>query len=268
MSVSESISASVDYNFHTHTPRCGHAVGSEREYIESAIEHGFKKLGFSDHTPQPFDNGFVSSIRMDMSQLDGYVGILEELREEYKDRIELHIGLEAEYYPKYFNRLLEEIKDRGIEYLILGQHFTWDEENGFYAGNRTDREDDLASYVDETIEALDTGKFLYLAHPDLINYTGDEKTYIRHMSRLCEYARDHEILLEINALGHETGRWYPRKDFFSLASSMGCQFVYGCDAHDPHMVLKPEEVHGLDGFLKETGVTFEDLTVTAVNKKS
>ena len=37
-------------NYHTHTPRCGHAIGSERQYIERAIEEGFKVLGFSDHT--------------------------------------------------------------------------------------------------------------------------------------------------------------------------------------------------------------------------
>ena len=38
-------------NYHTHTPRCRHAVGSEREYIEQAIEAGMEILGFSDHTP-------------------------------------------------------------------------------------------------------------------------------------------------------------------------------------------------------------------------
>ena len=31
----------MDYlkkNYHTHTPRCGHAIGTEREYIESDKE--------------------------------------------------------------------------------------------------------------------------------------------------------------------------------------------------------------------------------------
>ena len=39
-------------NYHTHTWRCRHADGTEREYVETAIEAGFKILGFSDHTPQ------------------------------------------------------------------------------------------------------------------------------------------------------------------------------------------------------------------------
>ena len=78
----------IEGNFHTHTPRCKHAEGSEREYIEEAIKKGFKTLGFSDHTPQPFKDGFVSSIRMDMDELDGYIETLLSLREEYRDRIE------------------------------------------------------------------------------------------------------------------------------------------------------------------------------------
>ena len=39
-------------NYHTHTIRCKHAVGTEREYIEAAISERFKILGFSDHTPE------------------------------------------------------------------------------------------------------------------------------------------------------------------------------------------------------------------------
>ena len=38
-------------NYHTHTYRCRHAIGSEEEYIRKAIDGGLKVLGFSDHTP-------------------------------------------------------------------------------------------------------------------------------------------------------------------------------------------------------------------------
>ena len=42
-------------NYHTHTARCHHASGSEREYIEAAIAGGMKILGFSDHAPLVVD---------------------------------------------------------------------------------------------------------------------------------------------------------------------------------------------------------------------
>ena len=79
-------------NYHTHTVRCGHAEGSEREYIEAAISEGFKILGFSDHTPQPYPEGFKSHIRMDMSELDNYTETLVKLRDEYKDQIQILIS--------------------------------------------------------------------------------------------------------------------------------------------------------------------------------
>ena len=45
-------------NYHTHTRRCGHAVGEDREYAEAAVQAGLKILGFSDHAPQIFpENG-------------------------------------------------------------------------------------------------------------------------------------------------------------------------------------------------------------------
>ena len=246
----------IQANYHTHTPRCKHAEGSEREYIEAAIANGFKTLGFSDHTPQPFDDGFVSGIRMDMEELDGYVDTLKALREEYADRIDIRIGLEVEYYPSCFEKLMREIRKRDIDYLILGQHFVPEEQEGFYAGSKTDRTEDIDAYIDAVIEALETKEFMYLAHPDLIHYTGDNEIYLSHMKRLCGYARDNEVPLEINGLGMLTDRWYPREDFFKLAVSEGCRFIFGCDAHKPTQVVQPEGIRGMDGFLEETGVIF------------
>ena len=31
-------------NFHSHTVRCQHAVGEEREYVEEAIKEGFEVI--------------------------------------------------------------------------------------------------------------------------------------------------------------------------------------------------------------------------------
>ncbi|MFR5796189.1 MAG: PHP domain-containing protein [Christensenellales bacterium] len=41
-------------NYHTHTARCGHATGTDEDYVLAAIEQGFDELGFSDHVPWPY----------------------------------------------------------------------------------------------------------------------------------------------------------------------------------------------------------------------
>ena len=51
-------------NYHTHTPRCNHAVGTEREYVENALEAGLQILGFSDHSPYIFPGDYYSGFRM------------------------------------------------------------------------------------------------------------------------------------------------------------------------------------------------------------
>ena len=74
-------------NYHTHTYRCNHAHGEDREYIENAIKGNMKILGFSDHCPWIYTNGYVSSTRMLPSQLDDYFTSLESLKKEYQKDI-------------------------------------------------------------------------------------------------------------------------------------------------------------------------------------
>ena len=50
-------------NYHTHTLRCGHAKGLDEQYIEAAIGRGMEELGFSDHVPWPYENGFSNNKR-------------------------------------------------------------------------------------------------------------------------------------------------------------------------------------------------------------
>ena len=61
------------YNLHTHTYRCNHASGTDREYVEAAIKAGMKTLGFADHCPQFFPNDYYSTFRMRPEAAADYV---------------------------------------------------------------------------------------------------------------------------------------------------------------------------------------------------
>ena len=63
------------YNYHTHTYRCGHAIGSDEEYVEAAIKAGYKVLGFSDHAPYSQYYHANSSMRWD--QLEEYISSID-----------------------------------------------------------------------------------------------------------------------------------------------------------------------------------------------
>lgn len=245
-------------NYHTHTVRCKHAEGTEREYIEAAIKRGFKTLGFSDHVPQPYPERYVSSIRMSMSELPEYTSVLSKLKEEYKDRIEILIGFEAEYTRQYFKPLLKELCKYPLDYLILGQHYVPDELEGNYTGVPTDNEDRLKAYTEFVIEGMETGLFAYLAHPDLIYYTGPDRIYAKYMTKIIEASIELDIPLEINLYGLLDGRQYPCDRFFGLASQAGAKFVVGCDAHIPEMILGTGDVPALRRFLKRNNIAIGD----------
>lgn len=120
-------------NYHTHTTRCKHAFGEDEAFVQAAITAGFDVLGFADHAPWPYRSNFVSHMRMSMDQLPDYVASIRSLREKYAGQIQLHIGLECEYFPSYADNL-RRLLDSGVEYLILGAHFNdTDETNPYVA---------------------------------------------------------------------------------------------------------------------------------------
>ena len=222
-------------NYHTHTFRCGHATGSEREYVESALKAGIRTLGFSDHTPHEYTDSryHTTNIRMEPDELPDYAETVRALAREYTGRIEILLGVEAEYYPDTFSRLLEILRKNGVRYMILAQHFLGNEIGEPYCGKATDDPSVLDRYVSQTVEAMQTGKFLYFAHPDLIHFTGDEEEYARQMHRLCRAAKECRMPLEINLLGIREGRHYPAERFWRIAAEEENMVIFGCDAHKP-----------------------------------
>ena len=203
-------------NYHTHTSRCNHAVGREEDYVKAAIDQGFSVLGFSDHTPQFFPEGYTSGIRMATEELPNYCRIIRNLRDRHSKEIRIHVGLEVEYYPALFSQLLPALRDQGIEYILLGQHFLGNEQNQPYAGAPTADEEILRRYCEQSMEAMQTGAFTYFAHPDLIQFKGEHEIYRKHMRRLCQEAKSCGLPLEMNMLGFWAGRNYPDMRFWAL----------------------------------------------------
>lgn len=227
-------------NYHTHTTRCLHAYDADEAYVQSAIQGGLKILGFSDHAPQWFPGEYYSTMRMRREELDDYVRSITDLAKQYADQIEIHLGVEAEYYPVCFPRLVEELKDHGVEYIILGQHWLGNEEGEENCTNPTADESKLQRYCDQVISAMDTGYFTYLAHPDIFRFEGTDAVYESHIRRLCRAANANRVLLEINLLGIRGKRHYPAERFWRIAAEENCKVILGSDAHAAYTVCHTE----------------------------
>lgn len=245
-------------NYHTHTWRCHHATGKEKEYVEQAIRGGLKILGFSDHTPYPYPDGYVSGNRMRMDQLEDYVKTVLDLKEEYRDDIEIHLGLEVEYYPAYFPKLQQIVAEYPVEYFLLAQHFLGNEIGDVSSSERTQDAQLLKRYCDQTGEAMLTGHFTYFAHPDLFFFTGDEAVYEKEMRRLCRNAKACDIPLEINFLGLYGNKHYPNQRFWKIAGEEGCKAVFGADAHSPEAVWRPEVTRRAEEMVERYGLLLQE----------
>lgn len=245
-------------NYHTHTFRCQHAAGEDRQYVEAAISHGMKVLGFSDHCPWVFGDGYVSGTRMSPAQLDDYFTSLTDLRAEYAGDIRLYIGFESEYIPELMQKQDELLADYPVDYMILGEHFIDREPIGEYLGFGTDDPKMLIRYVDTVIEGLETGRYRYAAHPDLLSFRGPDSIYDEHFTRLCTYLKEHDIPVEINLLGLRDGRHYPGDRFFRIAQRVGNKAIIGCDAHFPEALSDTVPMERCREFAENYGLEVVD----------
>ena len=244
-------------NYHTHTKRCHHALGDDRDYIEAAIKAGFQILGFSDHCPWVYPDGFVSGIRMTPAETEEYFDSLEHLRKEYENDIQIYIGFEAEYTPELIEDQDALFDQYPLDYLILGQHFLGSNDRT-YVGVATDREEILKKYVDSTIQGMQSGRYLYLAHPDVIYFTGDEKIYDRYMRHLCQELKELEMPLELNVLGVADHRHYPVERFLRIAGEVGNPYILGIDAHAPEQLLNQMAIEKAEELCRKYGIQLID----------
>jgi len=248
----------MNYNYHTHTYRCGHAVGTDEEYVKRAIEGGIKHLGFSEHVPLKFADGSESGFRCPTKEAEDYIISIKRLGEKYKDKLDIKVGFEMEYYPTLFGKTVEYLKSIGAEYVILGEHFLGPENEGYTHASMvgSDSDEAVKSYADLIVEGINTGVFTYVAHPDVLKFFGNSKVYKTEMRRICEAAKAKDVPLEINLLGIRTDRHYPNPLFWEIAGEVGSPVTFGSDAHDPIDTYDGESVKKALKMVKKYGLNY------------
>jgi len=244
-------------NYHTHTKRCGHAVGEDEEYVIEAIKMGIKVLGFSDHVMIP--NVSEPRVRGDHSQIEDYFSSIKHLKEKYKDQIEILLGFEAEYskdLEDYYKYLLKE----KVDYLLLGQHNYFVNNEAKSYTYKDGPIEDAVHYVDDVIAGIRSGLFKYLCHPDLYLYSQGSwnKDLEREGRRILKACEEAKFPIELNICGMRRPTFdgehysYPNKNFFKMVKDYKVKVVLGIDAHDPKH-FKIEDVERALNFAEECG---------------
>src|SRR5208283_2848939 len=87
------------YDYHMHTPLCGHAEGLPDEYVNQAIKVGLKEIGFADHAPMVHKP--MPGITMSFDELPKYHAMIEDVQKRFASRISIKIGVELDFLPGY-----------------------------------------------------------------------------------------------------------------------------------------------------------------------
>lgn len=254
------------YNYHTHTSRCGHAIGLDEEYIQEAIKSSYKGIGFSDHVMLP--NLEEVLIRAHYNEINDYFDSINSLKEKYKNEIEIYTAFECEwdnYYEKFYKKLLQE---RKVDYLIFGNHNCYFKGKKEYFLKFISKKQFLHRYLSKSIKALRSGVFKIMAHPDIFmsNLKWDKECE-KVAKIICKEAKKNNVALELNCgcfinekkkniCGEERYR-YPFKPFWDIAKKEGNTIIVGIDAHAPS-AFSSKNISLMHQFIKENELIIDE----------
>ena len=255
----------LDYTCHSHTFRCAHAIGDIEDYVLLAIKNNFKIYGVSDHVFLP---GITQKwTRGNYECLDDYIEKFNISKAKHHNEIEMHLGFECEYSDVFVDCYKYILKEKGIEYLICGQHcgFNLDKSAYGYFGTL----EEFFRYKDDIVKAMQSGLFLYIAHPDLYFITATEVTdlYKKLTKEIIDAAIKYDAVLEVNRHGllrdhHRNNNVYidyPCEYFWKEVAKTNIKVVVGGDYHDPNEIEDKVLEEQLNAFIEKCHIKISDI---------
>ncbi|NOZ63272.1 MAG: histidinol-phosphatase [Calditrichaeota bacterium] len=255
------------HDLHIHTSLCNHASGAMIEYVRSGIRVGLASLGFSDHNPllPVYENRF----RMSDREMEIYVRSISALRERFKEKIDVKMGIELDYLSEE-EKFLQNFIDRyPFDYIIGSVHYLLSPVNGEYVYLSelpgTERKKYFPLYFEKIKQAARSGLFDVVAHFDLPKkFWGEMRNEeFRLAERALETIAQQGLALEINTSGLRTNgvdESFPGKGIVQMAKEKEIPFVLGSDSHAPAdvgshfaealIILKEAEIKNVISFDK------------------
>ncbi|MGM0688240.1 MAG: histidinol-phosphatase HisJ family protein [Bacillota bacterium] len=260
----------VDY--HLHTSRCCHAVGTMDEYLAEAELKKIREIGFADHFPLGLlDYNPRVQVTMNPGELDEYILQVENLK-KLSNRVKIKLGIEIDYLPGTEDKLGKLLKEYSFDFVIGSIHFMddWDFTHPVYADTYKDRDLNrlYETYFDLVWNLCHSGLIDIIGHIDVIKKFGyrpsvDLEPLWEQTARILKQT---DTCMELNTAGRDApvGEFYPEKLLIEKCFKEGVSVTLGSDAHGPQQVGRYFE-EALQT-LKEAG--YRELTVFEKRIKS
>lgn len=239
-------------NLHTHTVYCDGKNKAE-EMIWAAIKSDFHSIGISTHGPV----NFTTDWNIQINKVDKYIDEVLFLKEKYKDKIDVLLGMELDYIPGIgFDELTQDLIKK-LDYYIGSVHYLgrfcdnsmWTVDynleelikgvNECFDGNMKYAVEAYYSLISEMAEKFQPP---IIGHLDLIKkfnknnvlfYEGEE-WYISIVEKCLNTIKKAKSVIEINTGGISRGyteEQYPSTFILKMMMEKNIPITINSDAH-------------------------------------
>lgn len=233
-------------NAHTHTTFCD-GKNSAEEMVIAALQLGFTDIGFSGHSPVPYN--LYDDAAMSEDSLTLYRNEINRLKEKYKDEINISTGLEIEYCSQ-INTVDIDYKIGALHWIYVsntGKHYTFDDtheqmQNAIqegYGGKPLKLVEDYYRIVSEIPKKINPE---IIAHFDLITKLNKNNRYFdedspKYKNLALEALEDlakSNCIIEVNTGGMFRGYTetpYPAPFILKRLAELKHPIIISSDAH-------------------------------------
>lgn len=277
----------IGYNFHMHTHFSdGH--NPPEDYIIVALQQDMKAIGFSDHSPLPFDNPFS----LPENRLQEYRNQILSLKKKYQDKIDVFLSLEMDYVPQMSHNFKALADELALDYVIGSVHLVGSEkpdnlwftdgpdqniyDDGLARFYQNDIRKAVKAFYHQTNEMILTQEFDVIGHFDKIKmhnqdryFTEDESWYRELVLETLQLIREKELIVEVNTRGIYKKRsksLYPSNWILQQMHFWKIPAIISSDAHQPEEIQLAMEqaVEALNGAGYKEVMRFNNNTWEAI----
>ena len=242
-------------DIHMHTDFSSDSKSPMESMIQGAIEKGLKTICFTEHLDYeyPGDDGQG----LFLVDIDAYQKKLFELKEIYKNDIEILFGIEFGLLPHLADRYQQTASSYDFDFIIGSSHLVpapWypnDSKHGdpyddaFWADRSV--EDVCEAYFQSILDNISSYKnFDTYGHIDYIVRYAPEKNkgytyqkYAHILDKILKALIEHDIALEVNTAGFKygLGEPHPQSDILKRYLELGGdKITIGADGHNPEHI--------------------------------
>lgn len=245
---------------HMHTSFSHDSKATPREMIEGAIQKGLEVICFTDH----YDKDYVGWGQESIFDAEEYFRVLEPLKEEYKGRIDVRIGVELGLQP-HLGAFYTSFTQAYPFDFVIGSLHTIDGEDpasGKVFPGREDEEIFAKTFAEMLEDVRCTSDFDVLGHMDYVaryaNHQAEKYSYWKYAEEIDAILR--EIIqsgrgIELNMAGLKYGLPFahPHPDVLKRYRELGGEIItVGADGHRPDHIAyefeKAEDILKACGF--------------------